>query len=245
MRIPRIYQPIPLSSNSIIHLDANASNHVVRVLRLTTGAPLILFNGEEGEYTATLINIDKQRAAVKIDAHNAINVESPLHIHLGQGIARGEKMDYIIQKAVELGVTDITPLFTERCEVKLTGERLTKKIHHWQAIAIAACEQSGRTKIATVHPPLSIDQWLQQQHPGLRFVLHHRAQQKLSATPEKTSTHITLFIGPEGGLSPQEIAAAEQHHFKPLQLGPRILRTETASLVAITALQCYFGDIQQ
>jgi 16S rRNA (uracil1498-N3)-methyltransferase len=242
MHIPRIYQPIKLVSDQTIELTKEAANHLVRVLRLPVGAEFRVFNGEGGEYVAKLISISKQQVMAKIAKHFVFQVESPLAIHLGQAIARGEKMDYTIQKAVELGVTQITPLLTERCGVKLSQERWEKRLQHWRAIVIAACEQSGRDQIPLVAEPQLLTQWIAQAHADLKLILDPEAQQKLANFSQKPKS-VNLLIGPEGGFAPAEINLATQNHFLALNLGPRILRTETAALVAITALQCRFGDL--
>lgn len=242
--MPRIYQPVPLVTDQIISLNENASHHLVRVLRLKEGAPLIVFNGEGGEFSAQLLTVKKNYVTVRIGDFCNQLVESPLQIHLGQGISRGERMDYTIQKAVELGVTEITPLITERCEVRLSEERFAKRVQHWQGIATAACEQSGRHKHVKIATPEPLLVWMlkQQEQSILAFVLHHRTSKKLTEY-QQIPKKIALLIGPEGGLSDAEITLAQKYKFHPLQLGPRILRTETAALVAITALQYRWGDM--
>jgi 16S rRNA (uracil1498-N3)-methyltransferase len=241
MRIPRIYTANNLGPNRKITLNIQASKHILHVLRLKLGGPLILFNGAGGEYNAELYAIDKQKAIIQVQQFIDKKVESPLKIHLAQGISRGEKMDYTIQKAVELGIYKITPLFTERCNVKLSGERLQKRLQHWQAIAISACEQSGRTYIPNVEYAKDLATWLTQDHQGLCLTLYHKATQSIANL--KTSSSITLLIGPEGGLSDYEINLASQHNFTPIRFGPRILRTETAALTAISILQSKWGDL--
>lgn len=226
----------------MIELEADAANHVGRVLRMNTGQQLELFNGDGSNYAATIIESSKRSVTVQIDHIEANASESAVHIHLAQGISRGDRMDFVLQKSVELGVTEITPLFTERCGVKLNGERLLKKQQQWQKIVIAACEQSGRSKVPTVHTPVSFNQWLTQLPEGLRLTLDPYAEKPLrdlAEHPEK----LTLFIGPEGGLSDQEVTSASEHGFLPVRLGPRILRTETAALTALSIIQYQFGDL--
>ncbi|PHR63685.1 MAG: 16S rRNA (uracil(1498)-N(3))-methyltransferase [Idiomarina sp.] len=244
MRIPRIYQTAssPWSIGEMIELEADAANHVGRVLRMNTGQQLELFNGDGSNYAATIIESSKRSVTVQIEHIEANASESAVHIHLAQGISRGDRMDFVLQKSVELGVTEITPLFTERCGVKLNGERLLKKQQQWQKIVIAACEQSGRSKVPTVHTPVSFNQWLTQLPEGLRLTLDPYAEKPLrdlAENPEK----LTLFIGPEGGLSDQEVTSASEHGFLPVRLGPRILRTETAALTALSIIQYQFGDL--
>jgi len=241
MRIPRIYTANNLEPNRKTILGIQASSHILHVLRLKLGSPLILFNGTGGEYNAELYAIDKQRAIIQIQQFIDKQVESPLKINLAQGISRGEKMDYTIQKAVELGVYKITPLFTERCNIKLSGERLQKRISHWQSIAISACEQSGRTHIPKVAFAQDLNTWIIQDHPGLCLTLYHQATNSLANL--KSSSAVTLLIGPEGGLSDYEINLTCQQNFTPIRFGPRILRTETAALAAISILQSKWGDM--
>ncbi len=241
MRIPRIYTPQSLTVNSIVSLDAEAANHVGRVLRMQTGQILQLFNGDGFDYQTEITDVSKKQVSVKLLDCTETTVESPLAIHLGQGISRGDRMDFAIQKAVELGVTEITPLFTERCGVKLEGERLSKRTEQWQKIAISACEQSGRSKVPKVHAPLSLAQWLAQDTKELKLTLDPRASATIKTLiPAKA---IRLVIGPEGGFTEHEIAATAAAQFQGIQLGPRILRTETAALTAISALQLQFGDL--
>lgn len=241
MRIPRIYTPQPLAINQLMPLDDDAANHVGRVLRMQPEQQLQLFNGDGNNYAATLTEVSKKQVIVTINQVAANPVESPLHIHLGQAISRGDRMDFAIQKAVELGVSDITPLFTERCGVKLDGERLAKRTGQWQKIVVSACEQSGRSVIPKVHPAISLEQWLHQPTNSLQLTLDPRASATIKTlTP---SQHIRLVIGPEGGFTDAEVAATGQAGFTGIQLGPRVLRTETAALSAISALQLQFGDL--
>lgn len=242
MRTIRIFHPEILQINSLVKLHSNAANHVARVLRLTPNDIIHLFNGTGGEYVASLQQVERQTVIVKVTDYVAHEVESPLSIHLGQVISRGDKMDFTIQKAVELGVSDITPLFSERCGVKLDKERLAKKVEHWQGVIISACEQSGRNRLPKLHEPQMLEPWLNQQQ-GLRFILAPGADQSLKEMQVETVQQATLLIGPEGGLSDTEIRRAKEQDFTELKLGPRILRTETAGLVAITLLQSYWGDL--
>jgi 16S rRNA (uracil1498-N3)-methyltransferase len=241
MTIPRIFIPQKIELNQELILDEKLSNRLLRVLRLQPGNEFFIFNGKGGQFLATLLATQNKYAKIKILKFNAINNESPLNLHLGQGIARGEKMDLIIQKAVELGVSTITPLFTEFCNVKLSGERLANKLHHWQEIAIHAAEQSGRCVIPNINQPQLLSAWLPETS-GLRIILSPEANKKISALTEKNTT-ITLLIGPEGGLSPSEEQNAIANNFQAVKLGPRILRTETAGLVALSIFQSLLGDL--
>lgn len=244
MRIPRIYQAAssPWAIGETIELEADAANHVGRVLRMNAGQQLELFNGDGSNYAATIIESSKRSVVVQIEDMEANATESAVHIHLAQGISRGDRMDFVLQKSVELGVAEITPLFTERCGVKLSGERLLKKQQQWQKIVIAACEQSGRSKVPTVHTPVSFNQWLTQLPEGLRLTLDPYAEKPLRDLAEQPKK-LTLFIGPEGGLTEQEVTSASEHSFLPVRLGPRILRTETAALTALSIIQYQFGDL--
>jgi len=240
----RIYQKSNFVVGTNIALSDDAFGHVVRVLRLTKGDTITLFNGNEAfQYQATLTDVGKKQAQVKILSQHEVNNESPLHIHLGQGISRGERMDFTLQKSVELGVNKITPIFTERCGVKLSGERLAKKRGQWQKIVIGACEQSGRCFVPEVADPISLNQWLAQETSALKLNIHPRAHHSIF-TLKAQAHRVRLLIGPEGGLSDDEIEQAGNAEFKAVLLGPRILRTETAALTVITALQCRFGDLK-
>lgn len=242
MSISRIYQATSLELHQSVRLDEKASHHLARVLRASVGDQVTLFNGRGGEFLATISHIDKKSIQVNVISFNPREVESPVQLTLAQGIARGEKMDFIIQKAVELGVATIIPLITERCNVRLDQEREEKRLQHWQAVAISACEQSGRNRIPDISPPRIYKEWLAGAKADLRFVLSPHVENKLSEYPLSEQASIILLIGPEGGLSDQEVTASVQHGFLPLNLGPRVLRTETATLAAITVLQTRFGD---
>ncbi len=251
MRNPRIYQEQTFSVGQTQPLSEDAFGHTVRVLRLKDGDAIILFNGkiendaeQPGyyEYQAKLCNVAKKRADIEIISKNLIDNESPLNIHLGQGISRGERMDFTLQKSVELGVNTITPIFTERCGVKLTGERLEKKREQWQKIVISACEQSGRCTVPIVEQAIYLDDWLKQETNALKLNLHPKAQHSIMSLPIENQ-RVRLLIGPEGGLSDNEIVRANDAGFHDVLLGPRVLRTETAALTAITVLQCRYGDL--
>lgn len=242
MRIPRIYTDQPLGASRDMTLEGSAANHVARVLRLKPGAALILFDGRGGEYPATLTGADKRSIQVRLDAQLAREVESPLEITLAQGISRGERMDYAIQKAVELGVSHIVPVITERTQVTLKGERLEKKLGHWQGIAISACEQCGRNRVPEVAPPVTLANWLPSGANGLSLVLDPLATQGLPALA-RPGGPVNLLIGPEGGLTDAEIAQACAVGFSGVRLGPRILRTETAAMATLSAIQLLWGDL--
>ncbi|PYE33772.1 16S rRNA m(3)U-1498 methyltransferase [Idiomarina fontislapidosi] len=244
MRVPRIFHPEPLSVNSTITLSDDAFQHTVKVLRMQEGQALELFCNDDFNYSAALTSVAKKHAQVEIIDAQANTSESPLYVHLGQVVSRGDRMDFALQKSVELGVNAITPLFSERCGVKLNGDRLEKKQQQWQKIVISACEQSGRSRVPTVHPAVSIDDFVQQAFDGLRLTLDPYAHIPLHQIHgANAAQRIQLIIGPEGGFTDTEVDRAREHQFKPIRLGPRILRTETAAMTALTAIQYEFGDL--
>ncbi|MBH1930475.1 16S rRNA (uracil(1498)-N(3))-methyltransferase [Serratia rubidaea] len=242
MRIPRIYHPEPLSSHSEVALCEDAANHVGRVLRMSQGQALQLFDGSNQVFDAEITQADKKSVRVRVGEGRLEDRESPLNLHLGQVISRGDKMEFTIQKSIELGANTITPLFSERCGVSLSGERLAKKLQQWQKIAIAACEQCGRNRVPQVRPAMALETWCAEQDDSLKLNLHPRASHSINTLPLPVN-HVRLLIGPEGGLSADEIAMTSGHGFTDILLGPRVLRTETTALTAITALQVRFGDL--
>jgi 16S rRNA (uracil1498-N3)-methyltransferase len=243
MRHRRLYLPLPLAIGMPVFLDGASFNHAIRVLRLQSGAPLTLFNGEGGEFHAVLETVERRRALARIDSFDPREIESPLKVSLAQGLSKGERMDYTLQKAVELGVDTILPLFTERSTGNLAGERLANRLNHWRRVVIGACEQCGRNRLPIIREPLELHAWLMGcPDPGLRLVLDPLAGQGLKDISYNDGA-ITLLIGPEGGLSPQEIALTEQADFIRARLGPRIMRTETAGVTALAALQTLWGDL--
>jgi 16S rRNA (uracil1498-N3)-methyltransferase len=241
MRIPRIYIDQDLAITESILLNENASHYLSKVLRMQEGRELIVFNGRGGEYSAQIKEIGKKQIVIQTHQFFADNRQSPLDLHLAIGISRGERMDWVLQKATELGVTRIIPLTTERTEVKIKSDKQDKKMQHWQQIIISACEQCQRNLLPELQEPQSIDDWLKTVTTDCRFVLHHRHQQSLANIKKPQS--VTLLIGPEGGLSEAEITLAENEHFQSLRLGPRVLRTETAPLAAISLVQYIWGDL--
>ena len=242
MRIPRIYHPEPLTVGAQIALCEDAANHVGRVLRMGKGQAVQLFDGSNQLFEAVITDASKKNVMVDVQSATMDNRESPIHIHLGQVMSRGDKMEFTIQKSIELGVSLITPLFSERCGVKLDAERLNKKIQQWQKIAIAACEQSGRNRIPEIRPAMDLEDWCAEEDSGLKLNLHPRASASINTLPLPVE-RVRLLIGPEGGLSADEIAMTARYQFTDILLGPRVLRTETTALTAITALQVRFGDL--
>lgn len=241
MRIPRIYTGQELQANADLVLEPGPSQHLSRVLRMKVGDHLVLFNGSGGQYPATISAIDRKSVVVACAALEEVECESPLHLQLGIAVSRGERMDWVVQKATELGVACIAPLVSERTEVKLGAERGEKKLRHWQQVVTSACEQCGRNRLPQVLPPQPLEHWLQAVQADIRLVLHHTAGNTDPGSSVPTS--VALLVGPEGGLSETEIRVAGLAGFKSLQLGPRVLRTETAPLAAIAILQSRWGDM--
>jgi len=242
MRIPRLFTQQPLNADSLVNLDKDAARYLSSVLRMTSGQTINLFNGDGLEYTAEVVSLGKNQATVSIVESLSNDRESPLKIHLVIGVSRGERMDWVIQKATELGVHAITPIFTERTEVKLMGSRLEKRLTHWQQVAISACEQCQRNIVPIINPASSLPQHLANDQRGLKVVLHHRTETRLTEL-QNIDGIVTILVGPEGGLSDNEIALAESHTYNAIKLGPRVLRTETAPLAAISILQSLWGDM--
>lgn len=240
MRIPRIFTEQDLDIG-VLALEPEASRHVARALRMREGQSLILFNGRGGESLATISGLDKKSVHVTVDTHRAINVESPLRVHLGIAISRGERFDWVVQKATELGVHTLTPLVTERTGVSLAADRAEKKQRHWQKIAISACEQCGRDRVPEISSPSSLANWMASTQANLKLMLHTAAENGLPAG--KAPASVALLIGPEGGFSPDEASAAEDAGFSGFLLGPRILRTETAPVAALAVVQARWGDL--
>ncbi len=243
MRIPRIYHPAALASSANIELEASAARHVARVLRLREGDELVLFDGHGGEYPAQIVELGKRSVSVACGALRDVDVESPLRVTLAQGVSKGDRMDYTIQKAVELGIARIVPLATSRSVVNLKGDRLEKKMAHWRGVIISACEQCGRNTLPELLPLAKLDSWLAKGSHDSGLLLDHRAEHSIATLPAPEQQACTLLIGPEGGLSETEREAAYAAGYRGLRLGPRVLRTETAALTALAALQSRFGDL--
>ena len=238
MKTIRLYQNTPFTEGKTAELDSDNSHHLSKVLRFPVGKNITVFNGDGFDYKA-LVQGAKKTTSLKIISRERNNSESKLDLTLAQGIAKGEKMDFLIQKAVELGVTRIIPMKLERCVVRLREEKVQKKIDHWQKIANHACEQSGRSVIVSVSDPVSLEGLLEEKgHNG--FVLHHRAQIGLSQVQE--TSNATILIGPEGGLTEKEVSDSEFAGYQSVHIGKRVLRTETASLAAIANMQLLWGS---
>lgn len=241
MRLHRTYTPHALEVGGEIGLDDRASHRLGRVLRVRPGNTVVLFNGNGRDYAATVVAATKAGVTARVDASEAVERESPLRIELAQGIARGERMDFALQKAVELGVTGIQPLFCRRTEVKLSGARLERRLDHWRGVMISACEQSGRAVLPRLQAPAELAAWLGNPPAGGRLVLRPDADKTLPRLPRHEQ--VCLLIGPEGGLNDREIGSAVSAGFTPVRLGPRVLRTETAGPAALAALQTLWGDL--
>ena len=250
MRIPRFYFPNSLSLGARVVLPPDAAHHALRVLRLGENDPLRLFNGDGCEYRVRIVHLGKQGVMVLVESAAPLSCESPLDVLLVQGISSGERMDYTLQKSVELGVGAIQPIQAERSVVKLSGERMLKRMQHWQSVVASACEQSGRNVVPEVRPVMSLMDWLSAQDSGfgiqdsgavLRIHLAPDAESSLRDLA-KPAGPVVLAVGPEGGFSDNECVALQQHGFVGVKLGPRILRTETAALAALSALQILWGD---
>lgn len=247
MNLPRFYCREALAPAAHVELPEPVARHAVRVLRLPPGAPMVLFDGRGGEYLAHIERIERDRVLVELAGWTEIERESPLSVTLIQALQAGEKMDFTIQKAVELGVRDIVPVESRRSVLKLAGERAAKRVAHWQGVVAAACEQCGRNQVPLVAPLERLDRWLARpagsaDSAPLRLLLAPDAENTLADIA--LATNVQLLIGAEGGLDPQEIAAARQVGFQAVRMGPRVLRTETAGLAALAVLQALWGDFK-
>lgn len=244
MRLTRSYVALPLHSGGDVTLPEESANHLLRVLRLREGGACVLFNGDGSDYHARITVAGKREARAVVERVEAVSNEPPLAITLLQGIARGEKMDLILQKATELGVTAVVPVNAERTEVKLDAARLEKRMAHWRSVIVSACEQSGRARIPSLAPPSSLqDAARASDAQALRLTLDPHGEHRLGTLAVQPGQELIVAIGPEGGWSPRDRTTLGEAGFTGLRLGPRILRTETAGLAAIAALQSRFGDL--
>jgi len=244
MRLNRIFCDGPLTGGAEVALPSAGAYHVARVLRMREGAPLSVFDGSGHEFGAEITRVNGDQVTVRLGDATPGTAESPLKITLVQGVSRSERMDWTLQKATELGVAAIAPVLTARSVVRLDEKQAVKKQGHWRGIVVGACEQSGRAKIPTVSPPMTLREYFANvRKDGLRLVLSPSAPASLvglSSMPSK----VELLIGPEGGLDDDELHAAQKAGFMPVRLGPRVLRTETAAVVALSVLQGLWGDLQ-
>ena len=228
MRLSRVYQAQKLSNGATINLERETAHYLSRVLRLRPGDTVNLFNSDDGEFAAELVEIGKQQAVVRLKEPVENQADPELSIHLGLGLSRGERMDYAVQKSTELGVASITPLVTDYCEVRVNQERAQNRQAHWQRVAISACEQCGRSKIPIITLPQSLQQWLDDHPDGIVLTIEDS---------------VNVLIGPEGGFSEQELAAARDRAYRVVRIGPRVLRTETAPVAILSLLQFLYGDL--
>ena len=242
MRISRLYVQAPLNVGGRIELDDDASHYVRSVLRLKTGDAIVLFNGYGGEYACSFSEVSRKNVRAEIERFIDRDVESPLHVSLGLGISRGDRMDWAVQKAVELGVAELTPLMTERCVTKLNEAKRQQRWQHWQHIVQHAAEQTSRSRLPVLGEITDFVAWVDKPQ-GLKIFLDPYAEQSL-ADLQASDNRITLLSGPEGGFSDIERETAKAYGFTPVRMGPRILRTETAVLSALTAVQTLWGDFR-
>jgi 16S rRNA (uracil1498-N3)-methyltransferase len=243
MRLTRVHVVGSLSTGQRHTIEGDAANHITRVLRLEPGAPLTVFDGRGGEYSARIETLRKNAVIIEVQERSPSSRESSLSLTLAQGVSRGERMDWVVQKATELGVTAIVPVLTERTMVKLDAKQSERKLTHWQGIAVAACEQSGRDKIPDIVAPLSLHEFLRGIDPQTtRLLLSPTGTQRVTdlKAPERK---VVVLIGPEGGLAESEQRSAIGAGFFAVKMGPRVLRTETAAVAALTLLQHQFGDL--
>jgi len=236
----RLYLPQTLTSGSTLDLPDEAFRHLVQVLRMQTGESLTVFNGQGGEYAATLATASRKGATLSIGEHNPVSREAPIHVTIAQCVSKGDRMDYALQKSTELGAAGFIPLLSARGVVKLDGERWEKKVEHWRGVVVGAAEQSGRTQVPTVTAPETLERFVAAPREGLKLILAPGGDCSLAALPI-TST-LTALVGPEGGFSPQELDLADRHGWQRVGLGPRILRTETAPVALLAALMALHGD---
>jgi 16S rRNA (uracil1498-N3)-methyltransferase len=243
MRLRRTYVDAALEPGARVVLTGSVAGHLTRVLRLRRGASVTLFNGRGGEYTCRIEGIRGSEVTFEVGEHQPIERESPFPLTLAQGVSRGERMDLVVQKATELGVMRLVPVITERSIVRLDEEQSDRKSSHWRAIAIAACEQCGRNRLPDVALPAQLPSFLRLPAPGsVRLLLSPSAARRIEDVP-RSAGGATVLIGPEGGLSDEEQALAEAAGYTAVNLGPRVLRTETAAIAALTLLQREFGDL--
>lgn len=239
MRLSRLYCEQELIAGSELILGEDAAHYLGKVLRMKPGFRLAVFNGNAGEIHGDIVAIGKRDIRIQLDATASRSPETLLPVHIGLGLSRGERMDYAVQKATELGVTQITPLFTEFSEVRLDSDRADRRTQHWQKVAVSAAEQCGRCSVPTIFNPVTLNDWLTTVPAGCGFLLDHTGSAGFLGDKPDT---VFLLIGPEGGISDSERQLASAHGFHTVRLGPRILRTETAPVVALTALQMKWGD---
>lgn len=240
MRVPRIHADLSLAPGLDVRLPATQAHYVSRVLRLSTGSALVLFNGDGHDYAGAIEALSRDRVDVRVATRLPASPPSPLALTLVQGLSRGERMDYSVQKATELGVRVIQPVVTTRCEVRLDGERVDKRLAHWSRVMVSACEQCGRAELPELRAPVSLDEWAGMPASGIRLMLDPAAARSLAAIEPVRA--VELVVGPEGGLDEREREGLVRAGVIAVRLGPRTLRTETAGPAAIAVLQALAGD---
>jgi len=246
VREVRLHHPEPLACGEEISIGENDARYLTRVLRLPVGAPVVLFDGRGGEYEATIASAGRRDVILAVGSHRPVERESALAITVAQGISRGERMDHVVQKTTELGAGAIVPLVCERGVVRLDENRAAARLEHWQRVAAGACRQCGRNRLPRIAPITAVEDWLAAPADGLRLVLTPDADRRLTdiePAGADVDGPVLLLVGPEGGLTEQEEAAAHAAGFLPVRLGPRVLRTETAAVAGVTALQTLWGDL--
>lgn len=243
MRTPRFYHPDPIQVDTSIQLHQEAQHHCANVLRLRAGAAVVLFDGSGKEFVGEIEVSEKRKVIVSIDTEIGLDPQSPLPLHLGQGISKGDRMEWVLQKATELGVTEITPIITQRCNVKLDPSRWQKKREQWHKVIVGACEQSGRNTLPVLNDAVPLTAFLSQSASQTRLLLSPDAEDSFNNIENPQNAGFRLVIGPEGGLSATEVHQACEAGYQALRFGPRVLRTETAAISAITVLQSRYGDL--
>lgn len=241
MRITRLYTDQPLASGARVLLEGSAAKHLGRVLRARVGDTVRLFNGDGHEFTAAVADIDKQAVSLQVGTASTPDTESRVYTMLGLCLSKGDRFDWAIQKATELGIGAIAPLYSERVDFTIPADRMEKRVAHWQQVVISACEQCGRVKVPSVATPQALETWIGAAAADQKWVLH--CADADTRVPQAVPARVALLIGPEGGLADEEITAARGHGFDVLPLGPRVLRTETAPVVALSALGAHWGEI--
>ncbi|MEX2130550.1 MAG: 16S rRNA (uracil(1498)-N(3))-methyltransferase [Pseudohongiellaceae bacterium] len=238
MRIARLHVDQALQADTVVAVAGEPAHYLVNVLRLKPGMHCTVFNSGDGEFAATVESTGRQELKLALGESIVCSANPTLKIHLGMGLSRGERMDYAIQKSTELGVSEITPIFSARCEVKLSGDRLGNRLQHWRKIAINACEQCGRTLVPVINSPMPLADWLVSNPAGI--VLDPEGDTAIDMLEIKNA--VSVLTGPEGGLTDSELQLAVTHGYRKLKIGPRVLRTETAPLVVLSLLQFCYGD---
>ena len=242
MKIPRCYIPQPLKPGHTYDLPTETAHHLTHVLRLRPEQELVIFNGQGGEFEGHLTHVAKKRVQVTVDGYRDVKRESSLLLTLAQGVSRGQKMDYTIQKSVELGIRRIVPILNERSSIRLADERRDRKHEHWRKIIISACEQCGRNELPELDPAVSLEEWINNDSNVVKLVLVPQASRRFTNI-NVNGDSMTLLIGSEGGLNAGEIALSEKAGYTPVSLGPRVLRTETAAVAALAVCQSLWGDL--